>query len=72
MEECRGSFLIIHLPLFLPPGCLLRSVIQVLNCLDTLGKLPWPRSALGDVWQAVQVRYPVFRRGGCGGIEEGN
>ena len=62
MEECRGCFLIIHLPLFLPPGCLLRSVVQVLNCLDTLGKLPWPRSALVDVWQAVQSKIPSLQK----------
>jgi len=27
---------------------------EVLNCLDTLGKLPWPRASLRTVWAAIQ------------------
>ena len=34
----------------------------MLNCLDTLGKLPWPRSALGEVWLAVQAKIPSLQR----------
>ena len=47
------------------PGCfghLVRSLVEVLNCLDTLGKLPWPRSALEEVWLAVQGKVPSLQK----------
>ena len=37
-------------------------LVQVLNCLDTLGKLPWPRSALEQVWLAVQRKVPSLQK----------
>jgi hypothetical protein len=36
---------------------------EVADCLDTLGKLAWPRQARKEVWQAVYTKVPGLKKG---------
>jgi hypothetical protein len=36
---------------------------QVLQCFDTLGKLPWPRDAVGSVWTAIRDKVDLVEDG---------
>ena len=49
---------------FLRVLCISTDLNQVYNCLDTLGKLPWPQSSKSEIWAALLGK--VYNRGHSG------